>query len=1099
MGETNKEMAASVQTIEFFEPKTTPAKQARVSNPSLDSKCAKILLDFPLFDSSFYGANFPDANFNAINPIRHYFETPLEKRVSPHPLFDRLYYRANHPDLRTGCDEFFDYLETGDKIGRRPHILFDPVYYRHSSPDLRDLDAPALWHFVTRGHLEGRNPHPIFATAWYLSKYADAHGATNALVHYLTVGAKRGNSPHPLFDPAWYLSQTDSPEAPADPLVHYLSVGSAAGLSPHPLFDPGWYLRTQVDPNEKIDEALSYFLTRGISLGHDPNPLFSSSWYLKNNPDVASSGMPPIMHYVLFGAEENRDPHPAFSTSIYLQTHSDSTTARINPLLDALNHDRPGRGGRMMPVSMTSSLPETKKRAGPPARSDNQATKIPYERLGLAEVIAAHSSDGCAQRVARYFNIIERLELEQATSSLSRQEKLDHLLEHMRRLAADKNELGVPDATIIIPVYNQIEYTIACVISLLEHTTKLHYEIIIGNDIATDETRTTFEAIGGIIKCVTHKENGGFLKNCNFSAKHARGKYVVLLNNDTLVIDGWLNELVAPFARFNDVGLVGSKLLTSNGRLQEAGGISWKDGSGWNFGRNADALSPEYNYVKDVDYCSGASIAIPTKIWNDLGGFDERYLPAYYEDVDLAFAIRAKGFRTLYAPASALIHHEGVSHGTDTKTGIKAHQIENQKKFVAKWTKVLEAENFANGNNVYLARDRSRSCPHMLMIDHYVPQHDRDAGSRLMFEHCKMFVDAGFKMTFWPDNLYYDKTYVKGLQNLGVEVIYGGEYLNKFSEWIVEVGAHIDYAFLSRAHISEKYIDAIRANSRARILFCGHDLNVWRLEEEYKITKNDGLLSEIEYLAKAERQMWEASDVIYYPAIEERDYVAKEMPDKISRLMCVHIYADQELAAMHKRIENQISCSHSSLLFVAGFRHRPNVDGAKWLVREILPRAKANIPNLSCFIVGSNPPPEIVALQGDDVIVTGYVSDPVLQRIYETTAVAVAPLRFGAGIKGKILEALRYGVPIVTTSAGAEGMLNSSEYLVIGDTADEFAANIVKLIQNPKRRQRLALNGIEFLQKYYAYSVVARDIGQDVPEVLHLLKGKGMLKRSSDC
>lgn len=713
-----------------------------ISPAALDSEFKKILLRFPLFDFDFYTANFPDIDFDVVNPIKHYFSTPLETRENPHPLFDRSFYRATHPDLPADRDEFLDYLALGDQAGRRPHILFDSAYYRQSNPDLPIADL-ALWHFTTRGHREGRNPHPLFATAWYLSKHPEASTAPNALVHYLTVGIKKGYAPHPLFDPAWYLIQTESAEARANPLVHYLTVGSAAGLSPHPLFDPGWYLRTQVDLNIKITEPLSYFLTHGVALGHDPNPLFSTDWYMKNNPDVVEARMNGFVHYLVSGAAEHRDPHPAFAASLYVQKHSNSATARTNPLLHALNRDRPGRGGSTTTATISSSVPAMVTQPIP-QRPDRKTAPaiVPYERLATAEIIAAHSSNECAQRVMNYFNIIERLEFDHATSSLSRREKIDYLVAHMRRLVADRGSLTEPDVSIIIPVFNHVEYTIACVISLLEHATKLQYEIIIGNDNSTDETREVFEAVGGPIKCVTHGEKAGFLTNCNLSVKHALGQYVVLLNNDTLIVDGWLNELIAPFMRFNDVGYVGSKLLMSDGRLQEAGAIVWKDGSGWNFGRNADALSPEFNYVKDVDYCSGASIAIPMKTWNELGGFDNRYRPAYYEDSDLAFAVRAKGLRTLYAPASVLIHHEGISHGTDTNTGIKAYQVANQKKFITKWAKILKTENFANGDNVYVARDRSRRRPHMLMIDHYVPQFDRDAGSRLIYEHCKMFVDA---------------------------------------------------------------------------------------------------------------------------------------------------------------------------------------------------------------------------------------------------------------------------------------------------------------------------------------------------------------------
>src|SRR5437868_10645844 len=150
------------------------------------------------------------------------------------------------------------------------------------------------------------------------------------------------------------------------------------------------------------------------------------------------------------------------------------------------------------------------------------------------------------------------------------------------------------------------------------------------------------------------------------------------------------------------------------------------------------------------------------------------------------FTLRAKGLRTLYAPASPLIHHEGVSNGTDLAAGIKAHQIANQPKFIEKWQDVLATEHFPNGEEVFLARDRSRQKTHMLVIDHYVPQPDRDAGSRTLFSYMKMFVDAGLQVSFWPDNLYRDKDYLKALQDLGVEVLYGSQLVGRFPEWIVE-------------------------------------------------------------------------------------------------------------------------------------------------------------------------------------------------------------------------------------------------------------------------------------------------------------------------
>src|SRR5262249_10095945 len=144
---------------------------------------------------------------------------------------------------------------------------------------------------------------------------------------------------------------------------------------------------------------------------------------------------------------------------------------------------------------------------------------------------------------------------------------------------------------------------------------------------------------------------------------------------------------------------------------------------------------PEYNYAKDIDYASGASIAIRTQTWQQVGGFNELYVPAYCEDADLAFTLRKLGLPTMYAPFSTLVHHEGVSHGTDLATGIKAHQVVNQNRFCKRWRRVLEKEQYDNGRELFVARDRSRSRPHMLVIDHYVPQFDRDAGSRTLYEY----------------------------------------------------------------------------------------------------------------------------------------------------------------------------------------------------------------------------------------------------------------------------------------------------------------------------------------------------------------------------
>ena len=227
-----------------------------------------------------------------------------------------------------------------------------------------------------------------------------------------------------------------------------------------------------------------------------------------------------------------------------------------------------------------------------------------------------------------------------------------------------------------------------CLISINESNDITPYEIIVADD-ASDENIGEIVAQARYIRYVRNETNLGFLKTCNKAASIARGKFLLFLNNDTVLLPGWLDSLVDVFEKFPRSGLVGSKLLYPDGRLQEAGGAVWQDGAGANLGRYGDPASPVYNYLREVDYCSGACILIPRSIWDALGGFDELYSPAYYEDTDLAFRIRAAGYKVFYQPKSQVIHFEGTSSGTDIGSGIKQYQQVNQGKFYNRWKGVL--------------------------------------------------------------------------------------------------------------------------------------------------------------------------------------------------------------------------------------------------------------------------------------------------------------------------------------------------------------------------------------------------------------------------
>ena len=192
-----------------------------------------------------------------------------------------------------------------------------------------------------------------------------------------------------------------------------------------------------------------------------------------------------------------------------------------------------------------------------------------------------------------------------------------------------------PKVSIVIPVYNNYLTTLACLHSIKKHTDYLSisYEVVIADDCSTDETRNIGRNVPGLT-VVRGETNQGFLRNCNSAIPEAKGKFIVLLNNDTNVQRDWLSELLLPLTQNEQVGVTGPMFLYPDGRLQEAGGIVFSDASGWNYGRLDQPSKAEYNFARDVDYISGACFMFRKTLWNDIGGFDEVFAPAYYEDTD---------------------------------------------------------------------------------------------------------------------------------------------------------------------------------------------------------------------------------------------------------------------------------------------------------------------------------------------------------------------------------------------------------------------------------------------------------------------------------
>lgn len=290
--------------------------------------------------------------------------------------------------------------------------------------------------------------------------------------------------------------------------------------------------------------------------------------------------------------------------------------------------------------------------------------------------------------------------------------------------------------SIVIPVYNQWNFTYMCLKSILENTKdycrskdyneigdiNCSYEIIIADDKSSDET-VNIEKYVKNVKIIRNKNNLGFIKNCNNAAEHASGKYILFLNNDTKVQKDWLNNLLLLIEKDKSIGMVGPKFIYPNGVLLEAGGIIWQEGDSWQFGRLDNPNRPEYNYIKEADYISGACIMIRKELFKDIGGFDERYAPAYYEDADLAFEVRKRGYKVVYQPKSLVIHYENVTYGKkkaisknrnnirfndDAKNENNNVNVCNKEKFKQKWDYELKTLHYKHMTNIAIIKNRNK-------------------------------------------------------------------------------------------------------------------------------------------------------------------------------------------------------------------------------------------------------------------------------------------------------------------------------------------------------------------------------------------------------
>jgi O-antigen biosynthesis protein len=608
-----------------------------------------------------------------------------------------------------------------------------------------------------------------------------------------------------------------------------------------------------------------------------------------------------------------------------------------------------------------------------------------------------------------------------------------------------------PRASIVIPSLRQAHLLYQTLESLLATFAEEPFELVIVDNASDGETQALLDRLRNV-RVQRNERNLGFGGACTIGATLARAPYVCFLNNDTMVTPGWLQALVATLERDPQCGAAGSRLIHTDGRLQEAGGTIWRDGSGWGYGRGLDPTAPEVSYRREVDYCSAASLLVRRELFLELGGFDERYAPAYYEDTDLCLGIWAAGSKVIYEPRSTVFHLEFGSSG-ETRA-VELHRL-NQQKLAEKWAHLLAERPEPAVENVLRARDR-RSGRRVLVADDRVPNSGRGSGFPRARALLEALVQLGFVVTFLPttDPTAYEPE-TRELQQLGIEVLHGARDIHAA---LAERPELYDVAIVSRPHNAHLLGVVRKFNPRAKLVYDAEA--VFAIRELLQASVEGVIVPEAEARDRVEGELglMDEADVVLTVSEPERRLVRDRRP-----ALAVDVWGD----CVRPRAAIPDFRARRDLLFVGALGTPPNADAVAYFLQEVFPGIRQRV-DCGLYVVGANPQPDLFSRRasfGEGVIFTGFIDD--LAPVYDRARVFVAPHRFAAGVPHKVIEAMAQGVPCVVSQLLADQLeVTDGEEVLVGADAEQLVDRVACLYRDRRLWRRIQQRGLRYVERY---------------------------------